>query len=253
MKNIQHKLIILLFITLTFPHFATAQDSLDFEMGYEVNRFYTTISVTEEKINEAQTLADFNHLYRPSWVKEYTLVEISVFHKGKEIKAESKNDTITQEQKNIMKKADAGTDVAVKVRYMPENTLSHNEIQNQDFSFKIAPAKKAEYAGGQEKLEEYLKNAVDKFPKGTFKKNALSAVKFTINEEGEIIDALLLEPSEDEKVDELLLETICNMPSWKPAKYSNGIAIRQESVLTIGDHRSCMINIYIPFRISDDK
>jgi hypothetical protein len=253
MRNIQNKLIVLLFIALTFPHLATSQDSSDFEMGYEVNRFCSSITVAEEKLDEAQTLEDFNHLYRPLWVKEYTLVEVSVFHEGKLIKAESENDTLTQEQKKIMKMTDVGTDVSIKVRYMPENTLSHNEIQNQDFSFKIAPANKAEYAGGQEELEQYLKDAVDKFPRGTFKKNTLSAVKFTINEEGQIIDALLLEPSKDEKVDKLLLETICNMPSWKPAEYSNGIAIRQESILTVGDHRSCMINIYIPFRISDDN
>ncbi|MGK0388197.1 MAG: hypothetical protein ACI94Y_000925 [Maribacter sp.] len=253
MKNIQNKLVILLFIALTFPHFISSQDSSDFEMGYEVNRFYSSITVAEEKLEEVQTLADFNHLYRPSWVKKYTLVEVSVLHEGKLIKAESENDTLSQEQKKIIKIADAGTDVSVKVRYMPENTLSYNEIQNQDFSFKIAPANKAKYAGGQQQLEQYLKNAIDKFPNGTFKKNALSAVKFTINEEGQIIDALLLEPSKDEKVDKLLLETICNMPSWKPAEYSNGTVIKQESVLTVGDHRSCMVNIYIPFRISDDN
>jgi len=33
------------------------------------------------------------------------------------------------------------------------------------------------------------------------------------------------------------------MANWQPAEYANGLKVRQEFVLTIGDHRSCTINL----------
>lgn len=253
MKNIQNKLIALVFILFAMPGFTTPQELSYFELGHEVNRFYSDISVTEQKLDEAQTLADLNRFYKPSWVREYLLVEVAASHNGKVVRAKSENDTITTEQKKIMQMADAGTDVAVTVRYMPENNLKNNQVCNMDFLFDIAPANKAAYIGGEEKLQEYLKNSIARLPKSSFRKNGLSAVKFTIDEEGQVIDALLLDPSKDEETDKVLLETVCNMPTWNPARYSNGTPIKQESVLTVGDHKSCMVNVYIPFRISDDN
>jgi TonB family protein len=69
------------------------------------------------------------------------------------------------------------------------------------------------------------------------------AIKFTIDEAGQIINAHIFQPSKDEDVDNLLLETICNMPNWKPAEYSNGKKVKQEFVLTVGNMENCMINL----------
>ena len=92
----------------------------------------------------------------------------------------------------------------------------------------------------------YANNAIDKIST-SFNKINLAAVKFTINEEGQIVDAHVFQsayqPSKDEKIDELLLETICNMPSWEPAEYDNGIKVKQEFVLTVGDMESCVVNL----------
>ncbi|MFT4667667.1 MAG: hypothetical protein ACI9XB_004640 [Gammaproteobacteria bacterium] len=47
----------------------------------------------------------------------------------------------------------------------------------------------------------------------------------------------------DENVNELLLETIQNMPCWKPAEYANGLKVKQEFVLTVGNMESCVVNL----------
>ena len=33
------------------------------------------------------------------------------------------------------------------------------------------------------------------------------------------------------------------MPSWKPAAYANGMKVKQDFVLTVGDMTSCVVNL----------
>ncbi len=243
MKNIQNKLIVLLFISLTFPYLGSTQNSANTEqLSYEVNRVYPYISISKKQLNEARTLIDLNDRYQPSWVRKYISVEIVTSHKGKQKKALSKNDILSQEQKDNMNMADAGTDISVKVHYIPENTLVQNDAKEIHFTFTIDPKNEAAYPGGPQQLKQYLKEkAIDKIPDDQFKNYDLAAVKFTINEEGAIINAHIFETSKDEQVDKLLLETLRNMPCWKPAEYSNGIKVKQEFVLTVGNMKSCII------------
>ncbi len=244
MKNIQNKLIVLLFIALVIPLLGSSQDSLNFELRYEVNIVHPPLSISKETLNEAQTLTELNKHYKPSWVKEYISVEILTSYKGKIKKAVGKNDTLSQEQKEIMNMADEGTDISVKVKYIPDNNFTHNDTKEIYFTFTVDPESEAKYPGGQQQLNQYIKvNAIDKIPDGSFKKYNLTAVKFTVNEEGQVINVHVFETSKDEKIDELLMETISNMPTWKPAEYSNGLKVKQEFVLTVGDMESCVINL----------
>jgi len=244
MKNIQNKLIVFLIIALVIPLLGTSQDSLTFELRYEVHRIHPPLSISRETLNETHTLSDLNEHYKPSWVKEYISVEIITSYRGMIKKAMGRSDTLSQEQKNIMNMADVGTDIAVKVQYIPDNTFTHNDIKEINFTFAVDPESEAQYPGGQQQLKQYLKvNAIDKIPDGSFKKYNLTAVKFTVNEEGQVINVHIFETSKDEETDELLMETICNMPNWKAAEYSNGIKVKQEFVLTVGDMESCVINL----------
>ena len=244
MKNIQDKLIILFFIALAFPRIASSQENLDFELSCDVNKIYPHISITKEKLAEAKTLIDLNARYESSWVKTYLSVEILTRYKGKVKKIMGKNDVLNQEQKDIMNMADVDTEISIKVRYMPDNTLKHNEVQEINFAFSVEPEKEAKYAGGEQQLKQYLKdNLIGKISVSSFRKHHLTAVKFTINEEGQIINSHVFESSSDKKMDQLLLETVCNMPNWTPAQYANGTKVKQEFVLTVGDMNSCVINL----------
>lgn len=248
MKNIQNKLFVILFISLAFPYPGASQGSSTNELKYEVNRIYPYISIPKETLNKAQTLADINARYKSSWVREYISVEILTSYKGKIRKAISKNDTLSQEQKEIINRADAGTDISVNIRYLPENTLKQNDIKENNFTFSVDPEKEAKYSGGQQQLQQYLKdNAIDKIPAGSFKDYDLTAIKFTINEDGHIIDAHVFEPviqtSNNEKIDDLLLEAIRKMPCWEPAEFSDGTNVKQEFVLTVGNMENCVVSL----------
>ena len=205
---------------------------------------YPSPSITKEEVRKAHALIDLNKHYKPSWVREYISVEISTHHQGNIKKSTGKNDILTQEQKEQLNSADVNTEIAVKVKYIPENTLKQNDPKEFNFSFKIDPDREATYTGGQQQLKKYLKeNAIDKVSKTNFRQHHVTALKFTITEEGAIVDAYVFEPSKDEQVDELLLDAICNMPNWQPAEYANGLRVRQEFALTVGDHKSCVMNL----------
>lgn len=244
MKNIQNKLSVLLIIAFAFPHLGASQDHLVHELEYKVNQVYPYISITKEVLHEAKTLVDLNNRYKPSWVDSYISVEVSTTHDGKTRKTIGKNNVLNQAQKNSMNTADAGTDVSVKVHYMPKNTLTQNDPKEIHFTFTVNPEHTAKYAGGQQQLKQYLKeHAIDKIPAGTFKGYSLAAVKFTINEEGQVINPYIFESSKNEKVDTLLLNAITNMSNWKPATYANGVKVKQEFALTVGNHESCVIHL----------
>ncbi len=248
MKNVHIKLMILLSIALSSINFGNAQGNSVNELGFEVKRVYPCITITKEQLKGANKLIDLNSRFKSDWIREYISVEIQTIHKGKTIKSLNKNGILSQEQKDNMNKADVGTNIYVRVKYMPENTLKHNEPKELDFTFLVDPNNGAKYVDGQEELNKYLKEKViDKIPANSFKGYDLTAIKFTINEEGEIVNAhifdALYQPFKNEKVNKLLLETISNMPCWKPAEYANGTKVKQEFVLTVGNMKSCVVNL----------
>ena len=199
MKNIRIQFIVLFFTALVFPHFGSSQDSSTNELSYNVYRNYPPLSITKEKLHEAHTLIDLNKNYESSWIKEYISVKLVTSYQGKIKKAMSKSITLSQEQKDNMKMADVGTDISVKVQYIPDNNLSYNDIKEIKFTFTVEPKNGAKYPGGQQQLKQYLKNnLIDKVADANLKQYQLAAITFTIDEEGHVIDPHVLWTSEDE-------------------------------------------------------
>ena len=244
MKNIKIKPILILFIFAAFPYFGFSQDSLPFDLSCGIHINYPPLSMSKQSLKEADSIAHLNKIYKSSWIKEFISIEIAANQKGEKKTAKSKNDLLTEKQKELMKSADYGSDIKVKITYIPDNTLKHNDPKEFSFSFTVDPKNEAKYPGGEEKLNQYLKeNILDKISAETFKQHQLFAVKFTIDEDGHVNNPHLFWPSEDEKTDKLLLETICNMPSWQPAEYADGKKVKQDFVLLTGDMKSCVANI----------
>ncbi|MCB0707656.1 MAG: energy transducer TonB [Saprospiraceae bacterium] len=244
MKNILNKLTLVLCLSFVWATSGLSQNNLTDALPFEVHQVYPYISITKAQLNEARSLMDLNADYKSSWIKEYISVEVFANQNGIARKAVSENDILSQEQKTIMQRADVGTRVSVKVKYLPENTLRNNDIKELTFAFTVLPESQAQYSGGQKELIQYLKeNAINKIPAGSFTGYDLAAVKFTVSEEGEIMNAFVFESSKDEEIDKLLLETIRAMPCWNPAEYSNGVKVSQEFVLTVGNMENCMVNL----------
>jgi hypothetical protein len=236
-----------IFLFLLLPIIAFSQDSFTNEITYEVNKVLPYISISKENLKKAQTLIDLDKNYKSSWVSEYISVEILVSYKSEILSAVGENEILSQEQKDLMLHADSNTDIKIKVRYIPENNLTQNDTQLNDFIVIVNPDEAAKYPGGEQKMLKYLKeNAIDEIPNGSFKNYDFAAVKFTINEEGEVSRVHLFDMTpyrtpKDEAIDALLLETIRKMPCWKPAEYADGFKVKQEYVFSVGNHENCIV------------
>lgn len=242
MKNILFNLSIVFLFAL--PNFSFSQNDAEFELTCEINVTHPPLSITKARLTSAVTLSDLNRQYKPSWVKTYESVEILTTHQGKLKKATGKNNILTPEQKVLLNQADENTKIDVKVLYFPENNLVQNDLKQNNFSFKVVPEIEASFIGGAIALKNYLnENAMLNLPDGCFQKNALTAVTFTVSTEGEIINTKIFESSKDDEIDAVLVNTIANMPDWKPAQYASGLKVKQDFVFTVGDMRSCVVNL----------
>ncbi len=236
------QLIALMAFLLGIVQFPFAQSNTAATLTFEVNRVYPTVSLDKEKLAKAKTLLDLNERYPSSWVKTYLSVEVFTKQHGQTRKAGGKNESLNPEQKALMNMADTGTEISVVVRYIPENNLTHNDPKEMSFTVSVNPEQDATYAEGVQAMEKLLKeNAINKIPEGTFEGYAMAAVKFTVDEAGRILEPHIFWPSDNEKVDQLLLDAICNMPNWTPASYADGTKVSQEFVLTVGNMESCVV------------
>ena len=231
-------------IVCSFFQMSFAQDGPREGLDFEVDRIDPPLSLNKEKLMSAERIQDLNKHFKPSWVREYHSVKIGSFHEGRLKYVKSDNDRLSQAQKDFMVGADVGSEITVKIEYIPENTLKENDAKEYDFSFLVNPEVSAVYPEGLEALKAYLKEAaVDKIPDGVITGYALAAVKFVVDEVGEIVDANLFFSSNDESVDKVLLDAVTKMPNWIPAQYANGHRVKQEFAFSVGNRESCVVNL----------
>lgn len=254
MKN-SLSLFIALLLLVSFPNNSIAQTVEATALSYEVHKIYPYISISKEKLQEVQSIRDFKNVtnglnleYKSEWVKTYNSVEISAIQGGQLKKATSNDDMLTTAQKELINGADTGTAISVRIDYLPENNLKHNEPKELYFSFSIDPKMEAVFPGGTAALYSYLEtNAIDNIPVGSFQAYDLTNVKFIIDEEGKVTNVHVFgaeyQSDRNEEIENLLLNTISNMPCWTPAEYADGTKMKQEYVLTVGNMENCMVNL----------
>jgi len=237
------KLMAFVFLVTMTTFCTKAQDSLGYELKYGVHRVYDGFSLTYPELDQAQTLSDLNEHYPADYVKEYESVEISTYQADLRQTAVSSDANLSPDQLSLIQSADSGSTIEVKVRYLPDNQLTHNEIKEMSFEFVMEP-QSAEYPGGHANLLKFLKeNGIGELSSTVFRQHHLTAANFTIDENGLITDVYMTESSGDPQTDAFLIKVIRNMPQWKPARYADGSVVAQPYVLTIGDHNSCVINL----------
>ena len=171
----------------------------------------------------------------------YTSVEISAICNGKAVKAQSKNDILTCEQQNIINAADLGTDLSIKIKFTfknePVNTQAdRDKIIEGEYTVTVVPETEAKYPGGYKQFAEYFtENVFNKIPESLAAEKIQQAVlKFTVNEQGQILDARISKTSTDPKIDNILLDATNKMPIWMPAQNSKGIKVKQEFSIPFG-------------------
>jgi TonB family protein len=185
-----------------------------------------------------------NYLYPQDNYKQIVnvfFVEITGTLSGKSVTAKSKSDKLTPEQKNILANADLGTDIAISLNYKYKNQQDdqfgpRDNVVEATTVITVVPASEAQFPGGYRQLSEYFAgNVISKVAEKDIEpKVKRAAVKFTVNEEGEVVDAQISRTSSDAQIDRLLLEAINKMPKWKPAVDANGVKVKQVVSIPFG-------------------
>jgi len=205
------------------------------DLNYEVRGIYTH-PYKKDKLTKVKSIRDIIPSYPSEWIMGNISVEIFATCGGKVNKALSSNINLTKEQKNIFTSADIGSDIVIDITYESKNPVTDNIESNKlHYSVTVVPEIEAVYLGGYQQLTEYIKeNAIAKIPKSKSYQFPLTKVRFTVNEDGTIINTKLFQTSEDSAIDTLLLKVINNMPKWKPAENKKGINVKQEFELSVG-------------------
>jgi TonB family protein len=217
------------------------------ELYFEILSAYSN-SVTHQKLEQASFFNDITSDYPTLWVSDYISLELKATCKGKTMKAISTSAKLTAEQKQLLTNADLNSDIVVTVKYKNKNPATEKiDIRTMNYSVKVVPQVEAIFlgtegeskeanVGSQVKLRKYIKsNAIDKISFGD--KAALNSgtIKFTINDQGFVSKASVVKTTKNAQVDKQLLETIKNMPRWKPAQDAKGVNVNQDFILTVGN------------------
>ena len=235
----RHQIILLGLLIFGFSLNSFCQD----ELRFEVNKVQPFYSILEKKLVDVKTLTDLDKRYPSSWVKQYISVDVSVYKNGILTTVPGVSHVLNQEQKDLLQVADRSKEIAVSVMYLPENSLTENIVKQYDFKVSISPDQNARCAEGTETLLQYLKtNGIANIESGNFTGYALTAIRFTITDKGQVSDLQVVLPSKDPKIDEIMVKALSKMPAWQPAEFSNGTKVNQSFVLTIGNMNNCMVN-----------
>ncbi|HLP19227.1 MAG TPA: energy transducer TonB [Chitinophagales bacterium] len=168
-------------------------------------------------------------------VLDYVSVEISAMQNGKPVVAKSNSDKLTTEQKNLLSGAAMGSDVTVKIKYAYKDQKEdgfgrRDKTVEGKSTLTLVPDKEAEFPGGFKQLSDYfIANVINKInDKKAVEKFQFAAVKFTINETGQVTDAKITRYSSDAQVNALIIDALSKMPAWKPAENGKGEKVKQE-------------------------
>jgi len=227
--------IVFLLLTLLMAMSVSGQ-----ELSYDIRASYEK-PIAKEVLHQATTLSDINPGYPSSWISEsdYVSTEILVTADGVEKKSVGTNHHLSPEQQSALKKSALGTHVDVVVKYR-SNGDAEADIKTMRFSATVIPDVEAEYSGGEAQIKNFLKEyVIDKISEDRARQIEFAEVRFMVDEHGKSMNARLTETSNDEGIDALLISVIADMPLWKPAENMNGIKVKQEFVLSIGNAIGC--------------
>ncbi len=224
------KTILSTFLSLFLVVGSFAQD-----LSFNIHGNYT-VAIKKQQLGGAKKISDLIPHYPSKWILDYVAVTLTTNHNGTSRIANGTGEILSAEQAQLLQLADLGTEVVINIAYKTKNSVTEKlEVRNIHYSVIVVPETEAKFPAGQQQLTQYLKNnAITKIDETRWKEMTTAVVTFTVNAVGKIANAQVTTTSGDEKIDQLLLETINQMPTWKPAEATNGSKVAQEFVFSVG-------------------
>ena len=227
------------FFSILFGFLST---SLAQEMQFDIWSDYKK-AVFKNTLTNAMALKDLDVDYPSSWIQEdeYQSVGITVVNSGSVKTAYGLDDKLNKEQVEILRDADIGSYINVKVDYEKENSATGiKENRSMQFALKLMPDRNAEFQGGDSALKAYLANKViSQISTQEYSDIELASLVFIIDENGRAQNIRMQKSSGFEHIDEMMIKAIQGMPDWKPAMQNDGSLAVQSFEFTIGNEFGC--------------
>lgn len=222
----------ILLTPLLLLFFATTQAQ---DLTYELNAKHIN-PIKKDQLEKAKVISDIILGYPKSWILGYVSVNISGTCNGKTISANGTNDKLSKAQQNILNNADLNCNINITIEYKCKNAITGEpEISHMNYKTTYSPDIEAQFVNTSNTMMDYLNdNIIAKIPEDISKQLKSAVVNFTINEDGKIDNAKISRTSGDASTDNLLLEALNNMPSWKPAENANGVKVKQNFEFILG-------------------
>jgi TonB family protein len=216
-----------------------------YEIMPEFSRYfvlpYNDRAQFDKQVITIYPLASIYPLDNYNYLLSYVSVELSAICDGKMLTALGISDTLTPEQKEIINAAEPGTDISIKIKFRFKNETADRpgntgKIHEGEYAVTVIPHTEAEYPGGFKQFAEYFtENVFNKFPEIlATEKIQMAVLKFTVDEEGQIVDTRISKTSTDPEIDKIILDATNKMPKWMPAQNSKGLKIKQEFSIPLG-------------------
>jgi len=238
-----------LLLTLLFPFTAHTQNNNLFDLTFDIVEIQAPRSISHKALATLEDVSDLSSFYNTSWIKSYEEISVKTFVDGEWVTKNTFDKKFSTKQLLLFDKMDITKSAFIKIKYIPENTLSQNDVQEINFQFSIAPHKKAGFDGGEQALDKFILNGEKLISPSEFKQDQLTIIKFTVTQKGEIGKVNILESSGDISIDKILVNYIRSSPKWQPALYNNDLPTETDFALLVGDIKSCSAN-QIKFNIN---
>ncbi len=206
------------------------------DIAFEVKGAYAR-PVRAEKLHQATRMSDLIDGYPSSWITEYVSTGIQIVSDKEVYQALSSSEQLTPEQVSLLKSAGLGDEVVIDITYTSRNFITNNlDERILHYTATVIPEQEAVYPGGREPMKAYLQeSAIRKIPNESFKELQQVIFRFTVDEQGQVVNARITTTSGDPKTDTLLLEALNSMPKWKPAENRQGVKVTQDFELIVGN------------------
>jgi len=172
---------------------------------------------------------------------DYYSVEITEDANTQQISASSNSDMLSPEQKKLMSNAAIGSTLNIVVKFKLKNRYAalNNENFYQGFlNLNIVPTFEAKFPGGMIQFENYINaNIFDQCANNKeYAQLSFMKIKFTVDKNGSITGANLLEGSKNVQLNHRVLEALNKMPKWQAAMNSKRINVQQSFEFYFGSN-----------------
>ncbi len=193
-------------------------------------------TITQGRLLDAQSLDELFPDYPYQWIKSYNSVKISHSSFDQTLSEAGTDQRINKAQKKLLQSAELSSEITIEVNYQTENSVTQElDDREMKITFVIIPEFEAQYPGGEEELERFLKvNSQSKITPEQQQDLWMARVSFWVDEKGKPGNSELVISSGYPDLDDDLIKLVKKMPNWEPAKDANGENVRQKLYLLIG-------------------